>query len=115
MKIVHGLDPDARNLEDDVTTNDDLLTADGGRAVAAEHAGIPGGRALGHGLDEVADPARHVEDLGELAGQQRALEPGPDGFLLQEQLASRLHRHHEPESLAAPRLRDDVADDADDL
>src|SRR2546421_9200639 len=43
------------------------------------------------------------------------LEAAPDRPLLQQQLLGRVDGHHEPQPFAAARLRDVVADDADDL
>jgi len=62
----------------------------------AKHAGLPGRRVLGDGLDEITHATRHVEDLGQFPRQHRAVDPTPDGLLLQEQLARRPERHQKP-------------------
>src|SRR6266481_6847943 len=106
-QVVHG--------EDDVAAHGDLLATDGGDLVAAQESHVPGRGALGHRLDEKARGLGEIEDGREVAGQHGAVDAAPEGLALEEQLLGRVDGDHEAQPLAAPGLRDVVADDADDL
>src|SRR2546430_15421924 len=110
--LAHG---NALDLQDDVTADDELLAHDRGEHGAAAQAhGIPG-RAFRHALHEIAHWLRKIEDLGDGTRDEAAIEAAPGRWALEEQLLGRVDGHDEAQPLAAARLRDVVADDADDL
>src|SRR5712691_4097045 len=109
------LDPYTFDLENDVAAHRGRLPSDGGLHGAGAETDALGGRVLRDALNEQAHGLRQVEHLGQLARDNEAGRPAPEGALLEQQLARHVRADHEAQSLEAPRLRDDVADHADHL
>src|SRR5437879_6384552 len=90
--LAHG---NALDLQDDVTADDELLAHDRGEHGAAAQAhGIPG-RAFRHALHEIARWLRKIEDLGDGARDEAAIEAAPEPWALAEHPLGRVDGHAE--------------------
>src|SRR5262245_43951254 len=115
LDVLVGHRGDAVDREDDVASERQLLPADRDHPFAPGQAHVPRRRVLSHGLDEKSAGRRDVEHRGRVAGEDVALEGGPEHLAVDQELSRVVDRHGKAQALAAPRLRDVLADDADDL